>query len=266
VGEKLAITSPKAQTTRDRIVGIRTDGAYQMVFLDAPGLLVPQYELHGRMRATAVRALRDADVIVHLADATYGLPESLGSIVPEALGELRAPVIVALNKADLLSEAAREAFSASAPSALLISAETGDGLDSLVNAVGALLPEGPFLYPAEDLSTQPLRFFVAEIVREVALEQLEDEVPYSIACSIEEFREDRTPVYIRATLYVERETQKRILIGAGGARIRQMGSVARPRIEHLVGSQVYLDLWVKVLPHWRREPHILDRLGYRTSR
>ena len=124
-----------------------------------------------------------------------------------------------------------------------------------------MLPESPFLYPEDEISTQTVRFFVGELVRETALEQLEDEVPYSVACEIEEFRESQSPVYIRAVLHVERDSQKRILIGAGGQRVRDIGRDARRKIEALVGSPVYLDLWVKVLPNWRRNPHALQRLG-----
>jgi GTP-binding protein Era len=125
-----------------------------------------------------------------------------------------------------------------------------------------LLPESPFLYPEDEISTQTVRFFTSELVRETAIEQLEDEVPYSIACEIEEFRESQSPVYIRAVLYVERESQKRILIGAGGARIRGIGRVARQKIEAFVGTPAYLDLWVKVLPNWRRKASALHRFGY----
>ena len=125
-----------------------------------------------------------------------------------------------------------------------------------------LLPESPFLYDAEDVSTQHLRYFVAELVRETALEQLEDEVPYSVAVEIEEFREDRSPVYIRAVVYLERESQKRIFIGAGGTKIREIGKAARHKVEQLIGAPAYLDLWVKVLPNWRKNPTALTRLGY----
>jgi GTP-binding protein Era len=165
-----------------------------------------------------------------------------------------------LNKIDRLDTAQREAIGATG---IAVSALTGEGMTELLAAVTATLPEGPALYPADDLTTQPTRFFAAEFVREAAIDQLRDEVPYAVACVVEEFREDRSPVYIRATLYVERDSQKRILIGAQGARIRELGRAARQRIETLIGAPVYLDLWVKVQPHWRREPHVLDRLGYR---
>jgi GTP-binding protein Era len=262
VGEQLAITSPKPQTTRDRVVGIRTDGDAQMVFVDTPGLLEPEYELHARMRATSQRALQDADVVVHVADAALGVPAEVGALAG-LTAPIRAPVIVALNKMDLLTGAERESAMRDVPDAVLISARDGEGVGALLARVTTALPAGPFHFPADELSTQPLRFFVAEFVREAALAQLDDEVPYSVACVIEEFREERVPLYIRAVLYVERESQKRILIGAKGARIRALGSAARVRIESLLGASVYLDLWVKVQPHWRREPHVLDRLGYR---
>jgi GTP-binding protein Era len=148
------------------------------------------------------------------------------------------------------------------PEALLISATSGEGVDRLIERVATLLPESPYLYPDEEISTQTVRFFVSELIRETALELLEDEVPYSVACEVEEFREDRVPVYIRAVLYVERESQKRILIGAKGGRIRDIGRVAREKIEEFVGSRVFLDLWVKVLPNWRRNAAAMRRFGY----
>src|SRR6185437_11171342 len=154
-------------------------------------------------------------------------------------------------------------LAAARPAALLLSARTGEGVDALVRHLADALPESPFLYPAEDVATQPLRFFASECIRETALEQLDDEVPYSVACVIEEFREERHPVYIRAVMHVERESQKRILIGHKGARIRDIGRAARAKIEDLVGAAVYLDLWVKVLPNWRRYARTLRRLGYR---
>jgi len=125
-----------------------------------------------------------------------------------------------------------------------------------------MLPTSPFLYPEDELSTQTVRFFVSELVRETALEQLGEEVPYSLACEIDEFREAASPIYIRAVLYVERESQKGIVIGAKGARLRDIGRAARAKIEALVGEPVYLDLWVKVLPNWRRDERALRRFGY----
>jgi GTP-binding protein Era len=261
VGQKLAITSPKPQSTRDRVVGIRSEGGVQMIVLDTPGLLEPRYALHSAMRATALEALRDADVVLHLVDATEGAPKALAEVAGLSR-PLRAPVLLVLNKVDALPPAQVAAVRSEHSEAHLISAIRGDGLDDLLAAAAAALPESPFLYPDDEVSTQSTRFFAAELVRETALEQLNDEVPYSVACAIEEFRESRTPVYIRAVLYVERESQKRILIGAKGARIREIGQAARAKVEELIGEGVYLDLWVKVLPNWRRDQNALRRLGY----
>ncbi|HWG54422.1 MAG TPA: GTPase Era [Gemmatimonadaceae bacterium] len=262
VGQKLSITSPKPQSTRERVVGILSTADTQMIVTDTPGLLNPRYALQRAMQAAARRALEDADVIVYLADALDGPPPTL----VEAAGldtALHASVILALNKVDALEPERRDALAAARPAALLLSARTGEGVDALVRHLADALPESPFLYPAEDVATQPLRFFASECIRETALEQLDDEVPYSVACVIEEFREERHPVYIRAVMHVERESQKRILIGHKGARIRDIGRAARAKIEDLVGAAVYLDLWVKVLPNWRRDARTLRRLGYR---
>ena len=262
VGEKLAIVSDKPQSTRDRVVGIRTTDDTQMVVLDTPGLLNPRYELHRAMRSTALRALTDADVIVYLADATERVPPSL-----EAAAELtappRAPVLTVLNKADALRPVERDELTDAMPGARFISALTGEGVDALLDELGAMLPESPFLYPEDEISTASVRFFVAELVRETALEQLDEEVPYSLACVVEEFREAQHPVYIRTVLYVERDSQKRILIGTGGQRIRDIGRASRAKVEKLVGAPVYLDLWVKVLPNWRKSDSALRRFGYR---
>lgn len=261
IGQKLAITSQKPQSTRDRVVGIHTTGDMQMIIFDTPGLLEPKYALQESMRSTSLRALSDADVIVYLADATNGSPVSLG----EAAGlehAPRAPIITVLNKSDQLNPIRRAELEAANPNAVLISAMTGDAVDALMTKLEAGLPEGPFLYPDDDVSTQSVRFFVSEMIRETVLEQLHDEVPYSVAVGIEEFREGRSPLYIRAVIYVERDSQKRIVIGSGGARIREVGQASRKKIETFVGETVYLDLWVKVAPNWRRSTSALERFGY----
>jgi GTP-binding protein Era len=261
VGETLAITSPKPQSTRDRVVGIRTDDDRQFVFLDTPGLLDPEYALQRVMRAVAVAALREADVVVHLADVADGPPPALGTLVPEAATVLRAPVLRVLNKGDQLTRPQREALAPAAD--LVISARSGAGIETMLQRIADLLPEHPFLYPPDELSTQSMRFFAAELIRETALEQLEDEVPYAVACVVEEFREDRSPVYIRVTLHVERDSQKGILLGAGGQRIKALSTAARHKLERLTGTPVFLDCWVKVSPNWRRSPEAMARFGYR---
>jgi GTPase len=264
VGQKLAITSQKPQSTRDRVVGIQTTDDTQMIVFDTPGLLEPKYALQEAMRGTALRALEDADVIVYLADASNGAPpplhEAAGISSPPS-----APIIEVLNKSDLLPPPRRDDLHQARPDAVFISAMTGDGVQDLISRIRDALPESPFLYPDDDVSTQSVRFFVTEMIRETVLEQLHDEVPYSVAVGIEEFREGRSPWYIRAVIYVERESQKRIVIGAKGSRIREVGQVARKKIESFVGESVYLDLWLKVLPNWRRSTSALERFGYNTK-
>ncbi|MDB4891521.1 MAG: GTP-binding protein Era-like-protein [Gemmatimonadetes bacterium] len=262
MGEKLAIVSDKPQSTRDRVVGIHTTGDVQMIILDTPGLLNPRYELQRAMRGTALRALKDADIVIYLADATERTPPSL--LEAAELEKMpKAPVWTVLNKADAIRPVEREELAEAVPDARFISALTGEGVDALFTEIGALLPESPFLYPEDEISTASVRFFVSELVRETALEQLDEEVPYSLACEVEEFRETQSPVYIRTVLYVERESQKRILIGAGGQRIRDIGRAARIKVEAFVGASVYLDLWVKVLPNWRKSDSAIRRFGYR---
>jgi GTPase len=262
MGEKLAIVSEKPQSTRDRVVGIRTTDDVQMIILDTPGLLNPKYELQRAMRSTALRALKDADVVIYLADATERTPQPL-VVAAELEQEPSAPVWTVLNKADAIRPVEREELAEALPDARFVSALTGEGVDALLADLGAALPESPFLYPEDEISTASVRFFVSELVRETALEQLDQEVPYSLACEVEEFRETRTPVYIRTVLYVERESQKRILIGHNGQRIRDIGRAARAKVEAFVGSPVYLDLWVKVLPNWRKSDTAVRRFGYR---
>lgn len=261
VGEKLAITSSKPQSTRHRIVGLRTEGEAQMVILDTPGLLEPKDSLHSAMRNAALTAVRDADVLVHVVDATGRIPESF-QIAAQLEHAPRASIVLALNKADLLTPAQREELATRHPDAVFIAAATGEGIDALVAAITDRLPVSPYLYPDDDISTQPVRFFCAEFVRETALEQLGDELPHALACEIDEFREGSSPLYIRAVLHVERDSQKRIVIGANGQQIKKLGKSAREKIERFVGQPVYLDLWVKVLPNWRKNRSAVLRLGY----
>jgi len=265
IGQKLAITSRKPQSTRDRIVGIHTTPDAQMIVFDTPGLIEPSYALQQAMRSTALVALADADVIAYIADATAGSPRSLTDIA-DLPSPPRAAVVLVLNKIDLLDAAARARLASQHPDAAFISAVTGEGVPELLERLNAHLPQSPFLYPDDEISTQSVRFFVAELIRETVLEQLHDEIPYSVACGVEEFREGRSPVYIRAVIYVERESQKRIVIGASGTRIREIGKAARRKVEAFIGENVYLDLWVKVLPNWRRSATALERLGYHIAK
>ena len=255
VGEPLAMVSPKAQATRMPVVGLRTEGEVQLAFHDLPGLLDPGYLLQSRMVDMAIRDLEAADVALHLHPAAEAPAPPLASLLPAGV-RLPPTTLLAYTKADLV-EAGRIP-----PGQPAVSAVTGQGVAELVAALAAAVPEGEWQYPADDLGTQPLRFFVTEYLREAAFELLEDELPYAFAAEVEEFRETTDPVYIRATLYVERDSQKRILIGGQGRTIKAIGQHARKRLEGLMGRRVYLETWVKVLPKWRQSSDLLSRLGY----
>jgi len=255
MGEHLAIVSPKPQSTRLPVVGLLTRGDAQFILTDSPGLLEPQYALHTAMRAAARRAIAEADVIAYLHPLSeYPAPPL------EQAAELertpRAPIITVYTKADVARP------NPARPEALAVSALSGAGLETLLDTLAAQLPESPFLYDPEEMATQPTRFFAAEFIREAAFEVLEEELPYSVAVEIDEFREGTDPVYIRAVVLVERDSQKGIVIGAGGRTIKALGTAARTKIAALLGCAVFLELQVKVLPKWRRRPLSLKRLGY----
>ncbi|HYJ80874.1 MAG TPA: GTPase Era [Longimicrobiaceae bacterium] len=265
VEHKLSIVTPLAQTTRERVLGIDTRDGVQMVFMDTPGLVDPRYLLHRAMMHEATEVIGDADVVVLLVDAAQGAPEFRDELL--ALVRSAPALIVAANKIDVAGEPRRRQArewvrERLGTDAVEVSAETGEGVEALRSLLAERLPESPFLYPEDDLSAQPVRFFVAELVRETIFEQYEQEVPYSVAVKVEEFRESATPVYVRAVVFVERPTQKAILIGSGGSAIKRLGQAARAKVEEFVGAPVYLDLWVKVLPKWRKSPLELQRLGF----
>lgn len=265
VGQKLSITSPKPQSTRDRVVGIVNRNDAQIVLLDTPGLLNPKYALQEAMQNAAVKALEEADVILYLVDGNEGTPASLA----EAASLTRVPkasVITVINKSDLLNQGQREILQDALPDAMWISALTGDEVDRLIETVSTRLPESPFLYPEDEISTQSVRFFVGEMIRETTLELLHEEIPYSIACEVEEYREGRSPLFIRAVVYVERESQKGMVVGSRGSMIKKIGENSRRKIESFVGEKVYLELQVKVLENWRKKAGSLERFGYNTGK
>lgn len=258
VGEHLAIVSPKPQATRLPTVGLRTTGETQFIFHDLPGLLEPRYMMQARMRLAALDQLARCHAILYLHPAPAGIAPPFASLAGLEAPPT-APVLTVYTKADLVPAAGRGALGRGA---LLVSAETGEGMPELLARAEALLPEGAFEFDPEDIGTQPMRFFVVEYLREAAFEILEDELPYAFTAEVEEFRESSSPVYIRVTLLVERESQKGMIIGQGGRTIKAIGSHARARLEALLGTPVYLDCWVKVLPNWRRNAASLARLGF----
>jgi GTP-binding protein Era len=258
VGQHLAIVSPKPQATRLPVTGIRTDGDTQYIFHDLPGLLDPGYLLQSRMRALALDTAGRMDLILHLHPA----PEAPAPAFERIAGlevQLGVPTLTVYTKGDLLSPSRRAALEQEAP----VVAEAGDqGLDRLLERIRPLLPERSFEFDPEEIGTQPLRFFVVEYLREAAFALLEDEVPYSFTAEVEEFREAERPMYIRVTLFVERESQKAIVIGRNGQTIKALGAHARRRLEELIGAPVYLDSWVKALPNWRKHSGELARFGF----
>lgn len=263
---KLSIVTPFAQTTRERVVGIDTRDGVQMIFLDTPGIVDPAYLLHHSMAEIVETAIRDADVVVMLIDGTRKPPE-LAPETRETLRGLTRRLVPVINKVDEASDSRVAELSAWSRAELgadplRISATTGAGLEALRARMVEGLPVSPLLYPADDMSTQSMRFFVSELIRETVFERYQEEIPYSVAVRIEEFLEEKIPVVIRATVYVERASQKGIIIGRGGEAIRELGTAARAKIEDLVGSRVFLELWVKVLPKWRKDPVELRRLGF----
>ncbi|MEJ2483232.1 MAG: GTPase Era [Gemmatimonadota bacterium] len=265
VGQKLSIVTAKAQTTRQRLLAIYTDDRHQAVFVDTPGLLKPRYLLQRGMREEAESAAVDADLILYVVDA--GFSQSV-----EHAGDWRVPpgtpAILCLNKTDRIDSADLAALRAGLEEAgswrsiLETVATRGQGIDALRSGILRELPAGPKLYPADDIATAPLRFFAAELIRESCFEELGQELPYSIAVGIEEFRESEVPIFVAATVFVERESQKGMVIGKGGSMIRRIGTSARRKLETMVETRVYLDLRVKVLSNWRRNPARLKLLGY----
>ena len=272
LGEKIAIVSPKPQTTRFRQLGIYTRPNAQIVFVDTPGLHEPRTKLGEYMVSVAVEALRDADVILWVVDASEP-PTAEDRRIAEhiAAAEGQTPLVLVLNKADRARDegqlrAHRAAFEELAPASRVVQtvATQGVGVAELVETLVELLPEGPRYYPADQLSDTALRDIVAEIIREKALLNLEQEVPHGVATQVEEFKQrNENLTYIAATLYVERESHKGIVIGKGGQMLKRISQQAREEIERLLGTRVYLELWVKVLKGWRKNEAALRRLGYR---
>jgi GTP-binding protein Era len=268
IGEKLSIVANKAQTTWRRVTGIYTSDRAQAIFLDTPGLLEVRDLLQRSMLHEAREALREADVVLLVVDATRPLDETTHPVVRDSLAESSAPLFAAINKSDLAppgraNELARWATRELGARAFITSALRESGIQALRDALEEALPRSPFLYDPEDIASQPIRFFVAELIRETVFEQFAQEIPYSVFCEVDEFREAEDPVYIRVIVFVDRQSQKEILIGQGGRAIRQLGTAARGKVEHLIGRTVYLDLWVKALPGWRRKRGHLARFGFR---
>jgi len=273
VGQKVAIVSPKPQTTRSRILGILTHQDVQVIFVDTPGIHQPHHKLGQAMVATATRAIPDADVVLFVADVS-ALPTDEDRLIAELIPQhTQAPVILVLNKMDLLPpekvQPHTEAYWALVPyhrEWMMTIATQGVNLDELLALIVGALPEGPRYYPGDQVTDQTEREIAAELIREQVLRHIHEEVPHAVAVAVEAFEERESgAVYVAAKVFVERESHKGILIGRRGQMLRQIGAAARQEIERMTGGPVYLDLWVKVRKGWRRDEQALRRLGYDVS-
>jgi GTP-binding protein Era len=270
IGQKVAIVSPKPQTTRSRILGMLTREDAQIIFVDTPGLHRPRHKLGQVMVATASAAIPDADLVLFVTDVSR-LPSSEDREIAKLIQERAdAPAILVLNKMDLLPpekvKAHVEAHWDLAPFRrewMMTRATTGANLDKLLDLVVALLPEGPRYYPGDQVTDQTEREIAAELVREQVLRHTRQEVPHAVAVVVDEFKErEGDAFYVSASVFVEKDSQKGIIIGKGGQMLREIGTSARLEIERMVGGRVYLDLHVRVRKNWRQSDRDVRRMGY----
>jgi GTP-binding protein Era len=269
VGDKIAIVTEKPQTTRNRILGIKNLEGGQLIFLDTPGIHHGKSELNQRMVRTAIASGRDADVLLFLIEATSLHIEKDQEMIKSFKGSHGIPFLV-INKIDLVRKenllTLIDQYQRVHPfkEILPVSALTGDGIDILMDEILKVLPESPPYYPENIVTDQTERFWVSEIIREKVVQQSYQEIPYSTAVSVEDFKEhpEKNLIIIKGTITVERDSQKKILIGKGGQKLRKIGEAARKEIEAFLGTRVFLELWVNVEKDWTQNPHTLNRLGY----
>ena len=279
LGQKVAIVSDKPQTTRNRILGVKHLSEGQMVFFDTPGIHRPKFKLNQRMVRTAVETLREVDLIFFLVEADSkgseagsdggGLIGPGDQAILDLLKGIETPVILVVNKVDRVKKEALlpliDAFSRSRSFSEIVpvSALTGENVDRLLSVALPLLPEGEPIFPEETVTDQPVRFIASEMIREKLLQKTREEIPYSLAVVIEDFKEDgeKNLVSIQATIYVERDSQKGIVIGQKGRLLKEVGTEARADLEALLGVKVFLELWVKVKKDWRRSDSFLGEIG-----
>lgn len=268
IGSKAAIISDKPQTTRNQIRGILTADSYQLIFLDTPGVHKPRHKLGEKMVSLALRTLQEVDVILFLVDAAAGPGRGDEYIIGE-LQDIKTPVILVANKADAAGAGKAQEIIAHYctfypfAAALWLSALTGANKEQLLSQVLRFIPEGPLYYPADMVTDQPERFIVAELIREKILRLTREEIPHAVAVEITELskRPDRELIDIHANIYVEKDSQKGIVIGKNGSMLKEIGRLAREDIEGLLGSTVFLQLWVKVKPDWRNKEGLWPSFG-----
>ena len=269
LNQKLSIVSARPQTTRQRVLGILSTDTAQMIFLDTPGLLRPKYLLHEKMVLSARLALQDADVVLLLTEASRGteLPEVVEEVLSQISPEKKLLLIInkvdTIQRQEVLPSISHFARAGKFADVIPISALKGENLPDLLRTIEGYLPVHPPFYPVENISEQPERFFAAELIREKIFQQFREEVPYSTAVEIIEFKErERGKTYISADIIVERDSQKGIIIGKGGAALKTVGRRARTDIEAMVGHPVFLELHVKVREKWRESESLLKKFGY----
>ena len=267
VGERVSIITQKAQTTRHRIMGIVNTPEYQIVFSDTPGVLSPKYKMQESMLAFSEGALTDADILLYVTDVVED-PTKNAQFLERVAAE-KVPVLLVINKIDLLKDNAQldaivDRWHAILPNAQIFptSAKEGFNVQNLMQRIVELLPEGDPYFGKDALTDKPARFFVTEIIREKILLNYDKEVPYSAEVIVEKFEEKETSIHIMAVIYVERDSQKGILIGKGGSMLKKVGTQARLDIEKFFGKSVYLQLFVKVEPNWRNRENKLRQFGY----
>jgi GTP-binding protein Era len=269
LGDKIAIIAEKPQTTRNRILGIKHVEGGQLIFLDTPGIHPGRSELNRRMVRAAIASGRDADVLLFLIEAASPLVEKDQQMIKSLTGSKGVPFLV-INKMDLVKRKnllpIMDQYQKLHPfkEIIPISAMTGEGIDILLEEILRVLPESPPYYPEDMVTDQTERFWVSEIIREKVIHQTYQEIPYSTAVTLEDFKEhsEKNLVVIQATIHVERDSQKKILIGKGGEKMRRIGEAARKEVEAFLGAKVFLELWVTVERNWTQNPQALNRLGY----
>jgi len=272
LGEKIAIVTEKPQTTRTRILGIKNVEGGQFIFLDTPGIHEGRSELNQRMVQIAIASGRDADVLLFMIEATSPLIEKDREMIESLKGSDGLPFLV-INKIDLVKKETllplMDQYQRLHPFQKIIplSAMTGDGVEILLDEILKVLPESAPYYPEDMITDQTERFWVSEIIREKVIKQSYHEIPYSTAVTIEEFNEhpEKNLVVIKGTISVERDSHKKILLGKGGQKLTQIGEAARKEAEALLGTKVFLELWVRVERNWTQDPRALNRMGYPSS-
>jgi len=268
IGEKIAITSPRPQTTRNKLQAVYTDEKGQIIFVDTPGIHKAKNKLDNYMLEQAYRSLNGIDLIVFLLDGSSYFGKGDDFILRQLKGS-KTPILVVLNKIDKISKEKLikridEYKEKTGRDIIPISAQNGDNLDNLIETIYEYLPEGPQYYPSDMITDQIEQFIIAEMIREKIFHLTREEIPYGVAVLIEEMKERENGLfYIRANIYIEKKSHKGIIIGKNGKRLKEIGLRARKDVEKLLQTKVYLDLWVKILKDWREKEDLVNRMGYK---